>query len=83
MSHEQLAKIGFHHLEDKRMLSIGFSVIGCLGTASSFILMKYAHNRISRMPGKNSAYCDTYWLIGFIILIFGSFLNTVALALGN
>jgi len=69
--------------QDRRELSIVFSIIGCLGTASSFILMKYAHNRISRMPGKNSAYCDAYWLIGFIVLIFGSLFNIVALSLGN
>jgi len=68
------------------IIPIGLALGGSLLTAASYIFMKCAHNRAaSRGPTeiRRSTYCDFFFIFGYLLLLLGSIVNTVALGLGN
>lgn len=59
------------------------SLMASICVSSSFVIMKYAHNRVQAADQKKIVFLNPFWLLGFFTLLLGSFFNTVALGLGD
>ena len=76
------------HLENEyskhsKLVPIVGIILGCLFSSLALVMMKEAHNRVQQSNGQESPYCTKFWIWGFIILLFGSFLYVIALSFGN
>ena len=64
-----------------QLIAIAFAVLGCLFSALALVLMKHAHNQST--PGSKIIFVNSFWNLGFFILIVGSIFNIVAIGYGN
>tara|TARA_B110000285_G_C14827235_1_gene469236 strand:- start:414 stop:614 length:201 start_codon:yes stop_codon:yes gene_type:complete len=66
-------------------MAIFLSLLGSIFTSLSFILMKYAHNRLQKGQESTTiqAVKDPYWAFGFFSIILGSVFNVIALKFGS
>ena len=66
-------------------LAIVLSLLGCVFSSLSLILMKYAHNRLQKGQESTTiqAIKDPYWVFGFFSIILGSVFNVISLRFGS
>ena len=68
------------------MWAMLYTVLGSFFCSGGLILMKKSHNRAELAESNNikrNAYCDVFWLGGFMAIVAGSLCNIVALGYGN
>ena len=73
-------------INEKTVMAIVFTILGCFFSAIALVMMKFAHNRFEenvRKGIKKSPFCDPYWLCGFITLLLGTVFNVLAINYGN
>ena len=74
-----------HEETSSAMIAVSLSMVGSVFTSSSFILMKFAHNRLQDGPETSAikAMKDPYWAFGFLFILLSSFFNVYALKFGS
>ena len=77
-----------HEETSSAFIAVSLAMTGSVFTSTSFILMKYAHNRLQASDNKNEvsafkAIKDPYWAFAFLLILLSSFFNVYALKFGS